>query len=103
MIPVRYKAGEPRVVSTKTIEHDHPLYGTTCPACDRPFWNGSLGIDRFPGPVAVALVYIGPGDDPTPTAIATTTLTALREAGWRLIPPARTATSPETPCMDEDK
>lgn len=29
----------------------------------------------------------------TPTAVATTALTALREAGWRLIPPAAAARS----------
>lgn len=55
MIPVRYKAGEPRVVSSdKRLNAGHPLVGTPCPACDVPLAPGE----------PVALVYIGPGPDP---------------------------------------
>lgn len=67
MIPVRVQ-GLPTVFGPpKTVEREHPLYDTPCPACDEPLSDVSFDETTnkwIARPVPVALVYIGPGADP---------------------------------------
>lgn len=55
MIPVRSDGPLPAIIRVfDGLSSDHPLYDEPCPGCD-----GQLG-----GAGRVALVYVGPGDDP---------------------------------------